>query len=262
MIAYIVVCLVALFVSGLTLFSGFGLGTLLMPAFALFFPVPTAIAATAVVHLGNNLFKLTLVGRKANWPVVARFALPAAAAALVGAALLNVLAKQPPLWSYQLGEHRHEIALIGLVIGALITSFAVIDLLPHFRRLTFDRRYLPLGGMISGFFGGLSGLQGALRAAFLINAGLDTESFIGTSTVSAIIVDVARLLVYGLGFYAGSLTLITPDMRGLILAATLAAFVGSFVGTRLIKKITLHTIQIIVGGMLIIVGAGIASGLF
>jgi hypothetical protein len=35
--------------SGLTLFSGFGLGTVLMPAFAVFFPVPTAIAATAVV---------------------------------------------------------------------------------------------------------------------------------------------------------------------------------------------------------------------
>jgi uncharacterized membrane protein YfcA len=202
------------------------------------------------------------VGRKASWPVVARFALPGAAAALVGAALLGVFARLSPLWSYQLGTHRHEIALIGLVIGSLITSFAILDLLPRFRLLSFNRRYLPLGGMISGFFGGLSGLQGALRSAFLIKAGLDTESFIGTSTVSAIIVDAARLLVYGLGFYAGSLALIAPGMKGLILAATLAAFVGSFVGTRLIKKITLHTIQIIVGVMLIVVGAGIATGLF
>jgi|SRR5208337_883928 len=226
MIEYIVVCLVALCVSGLTLFSGFGLGTLLMPAFALFFPVPAAIAATAVVHLGNNLFKATLVGRKASWPVVIKFALPAAAAALLGAALLNVFAALPPLRSYQLGSHRHEIALIGLVIGALIMSFAILDLLPRFSALSFNRKYLPLGGMISGFFGGLSGLQGALRAAFLIKAGLDTESFIGTSTVSAIIVDVARLLVYGLGFYAGSLARIAPGMRGLILAATLAAFLS------------------------------------
>ena len=29
--------------------------------------------------------------------------------------------------------------------------------------LEFDRRYLPLGGLLSGFFGGLSGHQGALR---------------------------------------------------------------------------------------------------
>ncbi len=56
------VCLVALLASGLTLFSGFGLGTLLLPAFALFFPVEIAVAATAIVHLINNLFKLLLVG--------------------------------------------------------------------------------------------------------------------------------------------------------------------------------------------------------
>ena len=41
---------------------------------------PVAVAATAVVHLANNLFKLVLVGWKAGWTVVVRFALPAAAA--------------------------------------------------------------------------------------------------------------------------------------------------------------------------------------
>jgi hypothetical protein len=39
---------VAFAVSGLTLFPGFGLGTLLMPAFALFFPIEVAVAATAI----------------------------------------------------------------------------------------------------------------------------------------------------------------------------------------------------------------------
>jgi hypothetical protein len=45
---YLVVCAVAVLISAMTLFSGFGLGTVLMPAFALFFPVPVAIAATAI----------------------------------------------------------------------------------------------------------------------------------------------------------------------------------------------------------------------
>jgi uncharacterized membrane protein YfcA len=64
-----------------------------MRAFALFLPVPVAVAATAVVHLANNLFKLALVGRKADWTVVVRFALPAFAAAIVGATLLGLLAE-------------------------------------------------------------------------------------------------------------------------------------------------------------------------
>ena len=63
---YAVICTVAIVVSALTLFSGFGLGTLLMPAFALFFPINVAVAATAVVHLVNNLFKLLLVGKHAE----------------------------------------------------------------------------------------------------------------------------------------------------------------------------------------------------
>ena len=74
---YLVICTVALFVSALTLFSGFGLGTLLMPAFSIFFPVEVAVAITAIVHLANNIFKLALVGRKADIRIVLKFALPA-----------------------------------------------------------------------------------------------------------------------------------------------------------------------------------------
>jgi uncharacterized membrane protein YfcA len=82
-----------------------------------------------------------------------------------------------------------------------------------------------------------------------------------TGTVSAVIVDVARLLIYGFGFYLTSFSFINAEIGGLVIAATLAAFFGSFLGTRLVKKVTLHAVQRIVGGMLILVGLGMASGL-
>ncbi len=125
---YALITLTSLFVSGLTLFSGFGLGTLLTPAFALFFPVPTAIAATAVVHLSNNLFKLALVGKQADWRVVARFSLPAALAALVGASVLVGFAELPALMSYELSGRTVEITPVKLVIGSLIVVFASLEL--------------------------------------------------------------------------------------------------------------------------------------
>ncbi len=84
MIQYTIICSVAIVVSALTLFSGFGLGTLLMPAFALFFPIRIAVAATAVVHLANNLFKVLLVGKNADKKTVIKFALPAAAVCCIG----------------------------------------------------------------------------------------------------------------------------------------------------------------------------------
>jgi uncharacterized protein len=261
MLAYMLVCLVALIVAALTLFSGFGLGTLLMPAFAVFFPVTVAVAATAVVHLANNLFKVALMGRHADWRVVGRFAIPAAAAAMVGAWLLGLFAGIPPLLVYQLGERAHEVTAVKLVIGVIIVFFALFDLSPRLGKISFDRKYLSLGGALSGFFGGLSGNQGALRSAFLLKAGLEKEAFIGTGVVSAVIVDVARLLVYGLVFYTASFAALPSDVTGLVIAATAAAFVGSYAGRRLLRKVTLRTVQLIVGVMLVLLGIGLAAGL-
>jgi len=261
MLSYIIICVVAIIVSALTLFSGFGLGTVLMPAFAIFFPLPVAIAATAVVHLANNIFKAILVGKKADWHVVLRFAIPGAIAAIFGAWLLTSLSSIPAIFEYSIWGNKYEIDIIKLVIGFLIIIFAFFDLSPRLQKLSFDRKYLPLGGLLSGFFGGLSGNQGVFRSAFLIKAGLDKDAFIGTGTVSAVIVDIARLLVYGMSFYTLKFTAIPNETYGLVIAAIIAAFAGSFIGTRLVKKVTLRTTQIIVGVMLIIVGIGIVSGL-
>ena len=197
---YALIGLTALVVSALTLFSGFGLGTLLMPAFAVFFPVPAAIAATAVVHLANNLFKLALVGRRADWRVVARFSLPAALAALIGAGALVGFAGLETLARYELLGRSFDVTPVKLVIGSLIVVFAALELSPALEGLAIPRRYLPLGGLLSGFFGGLSGNQGAFRSAFLIKSGLDKQAFVATGVVSAVIVDTVRLGVYGVSY--------------------------------------------------------------
>ncbi|HNO61706.1 MAG TPA: hypothetical protein PKH44_13805 [Plasticicumulans sp.] len=68
-----VIAAAAFLASLLTLFSGFGLGTILTPVFGLFFPLHVAVALTGVVHLANNLFKLALLGRQAARHLVLRF---------------------------------------------------------------------------------------------------------------------------------------------------------------------------------------------
>lgn len=257
---YLVVCAVALIASGLTLFSGFGLGTLLLPAFALFFPVPVAVAATAVVHLANNLFKVGLVGRDANRSVVMRFGVPGMVAAIGGAALLSSIAAAPAVFDYQLGTSTHEVTAVELAVGSLLVVFALLEIAPAFRGLSFGPRWLPLGGALSGFFGGLTGLQGALRSAFLVRAGLNPAEYIGTGTVCAVLVDVARLLVYG--FAAAALATVGQSGSwGLVVAAAAAAFTGAYLGKRLIAKTTMPLVRRIVAAGLVIVGAGMAAGL-
>lgn len=111
----------------------------------------------------------------------------------------------PVIASYSLGGSTHEITAVKAVIGVLIVVFALLELWPRFQTLAFPRRWLPLGGVLSGFFGGLSGNQGALRSAFLLKAGLTKEAFVATGVVSAVIVDAARLATYGTGIMASHL---------------------------------------------------------
>lgn len=260
---YAVVSLVALLAAALTFFSGFGLGTLLMPALAFFMPLPVAVAATAVVHLANNLFKLALVGRHASRDVLIRFALPAILAAFAGAWLLELFASRTlPLTTWTLGAHTFEITLLKLVIALIMLGFAVLELWPGFSKWSIDARWLPLGGVISGFFGGLSGHQGALRSAFLARSGLSKESFIGTGVVAAVAVDLARLFVYVVAMRASSLGDITRQEHwGLVAAASAAALAGSLLGARLIEKVTLRGVRLIVGLMLAAIGLALGAGL-
>ncbi|MGF1640721.1 MAG: TSUP family transporter [Rhodospirillales bacterium] len=251
----------AFLASGLTLFSGFGLGTILMPAFALIMPVEVAIAATAVVHLANNVFKLWLVGAAADRGVVVRFALPAALAAVVGAAVLVRLSDLPTIVSYTAFGADRSIEALPLAIGLTIVLFAVLELAPGFARLSFPRRLLPLGGVISGFFGGLSGNQGAFRTAFLIKAGLSKEAFIATGVVAAVVVDVTRLGVYGLSHVTRDFAALPPEVWPVVAVATASAFVGAFAGARLMRKVTLHVVRMVVAVAMIGLGAGLASGL-
>src|SRR6056300_1129879 len=93
MTAYLVIALTAFIAAGLTLYSGFGLGTLMLPVFALFFPIEMAVVATALVHGANNVFKVSLLGRFADREVVLKFGLPAIAAAILGALFLGWLSQ-------------------------------------------------------------------------------------------------------------------------------------------------------------------------
>ena len=254
---YFIICLVAFLTSILTFFSGFGLGTILMPVFALFFPIELAIALTGVVHFFNNIFKLILVGNKANKSVLFRFGIPAIIAAFLGAWVLLNITELPSLYTYQIGSKTYEITPVKLIIAVLLIAFSVIELLPFFDKLQFSKKQLPFGGFLSGFFGGLSGHQGALRTAFLIKAGLTKEAFIGTAVVISCLVDFTRISMYSTRMLESGLYENVP----LIVSATLAAIIGAFFGHKLLKKVTLKFIQKFVAAFLILISIALGIGL-
>lgn len=259
---YLVVALAAALASGLTLYSGFGLGTILLPVFALFVPVEIAVAATAVVHALNNVLKVGLLGKLADWRVVWRFGLPAIIAAFLGAWLLSVVTVIPGRWNWGVGVLSGSITPLNVLIGVLMLGFAALELSPRFEQNPIPEKYLPVGGVLSGFFGGVSGHQGALRSAFLASTKIDAPSFVGTNAVIGLAVDVIRIATYGLLVFGGSVAGIASGPEGrLILVGTLAAFAGVLIGKFYLKKVTMAGVRRLTGLMLFVVAVLLISGL-
>ena len=253
----IVISLAAFITAILTFFSGFGLGTILTPVFAIFFPVDIAIALTGVVHFSNNLFKITLVGKNTDKAVLLRFGIPAILASFAGAWVLLRITDMPSLFNYHLWNKDFEVMPVKLVIAILLVVFSALEIAPSVQLIQFNRNKLALGGILSGFFGGLAGIQGAIRSAFLIKSGLSKEAYIATGVVIASLVDFTRLSVYASRFKGANLNEHLP----LIISATLAAIAGAFIGSKLLKKVTLRFIQVLVAIMLLLISIALGAGI-
>lgn len=253
----LIIGLTAFVASVLAFFTGFGVGTLLLPVFALFFPVEIAVLLTAVVHLLNNIFKFILIGSHTSIRVALRFGIPAVAGAFIGAQLLFLLSETDAIGSYTFLDHSYELHPLKISIGLLIILFELFDLIPLSDKLFIKENHLIPGGFASGFFGGLSGHQGALRSAFLVKTGMTKEAFIATGATIAMFVDIVRIPVY----FKEMPERVFLDHYVILIVAAFAALAGALGGRFLLKKIAGSAIRKLVSFAVILLGGAIASGL-
>ena len=150
-----------------------------------------------------------------------------------------------------------SLGCIIIIIAILLIVFAFMEIIPSFQKIQFGKDKLILGGVLSGFFGGLTGIQGAIRSAFLIKSGLSKEAYIATGVVIACLIDFTRLTVYITRFSTSSLN----ENLTLVISATASAIVGAYVGMKLLKKVTFRSIQILVAIMLLAISIALGMGL-
>jgi len=85
---------------------------------------------------------------------------------------------------------------------------------------------------------------------------LSKETFIATGVIIACFVDFTRITIYFQNLLKAGIT----DNFSIILIAAISAFAGAFIGKKMLKKITLKTVQLIVSVMIVILGVGLGSG--
>lgn len=232
LIRFLFILLITFVTSTLTLLTGFGVGTILTPTFALLYDVKTAVLLVSIVHLTNNLLKFGLFRRNVNLGILRRFGLVSIVGALAGSFAQSFL----------------QSSLVAIALGCFLIVTGILEFLP-LNPFRIPRSFDQAGGFLSGFMGGIIGNQGAIRSAYLLNYDLTKESFIGTGTAIAILIDLTRIPVY-LTHQTVTIETAGPGL----LIVILIAFGGTFLGKRLLRHLSLGRFRRVVASFLILVG--------
>lgn len=228
--------LAALLAGAVAAVSGFGIGSLLTPVLLPSFPASRAIALVSIPHAVASIVRLLRLRRHIHWPTLRQFGVASAAGGLVGALLATRLGNDP----------------LATALGALLIMAGTAEI--SGRRLPLPNApvWRLLGGVLSGFFGGLVGNQGGIRAAALLGFRLSREQLVATSTASAVLVDVARVPIYLAAWPA------MPRSEPVLLLVMVAFVIaGTLVGVPVLGRIPDAVYQRVIGLLLVLLGAGL-----
>lgn len=237
---YIVLVSLALFTSIVTLFTGFGVGTIMMPVMALFFDVKVAILLAAIVHIFNNLSRIVLYYRHLRWEIVRRFGVVSILGAFVGSfAQLTV-----------------DSSWLKNGVGLFLAVFALLSLRPGSINWKFPPIIDIIGGFLSGLIGGLIGNQGAIRSLYLLNYKLEKQELIVSAALIAVVIDLTRIPVYAYANYR-----YLTDNFLLLAFVILASIAGTLVGSRILPQVSSELFKRIILVAVLLLGILMLLGL-
>lgn len=195
--------------AALTVPAGFGLATMTTPLFLIWFEPHHAIAGVAVVHGAHNAMKSRMLKQHIDRDALRRFGWALLLGALVGALLQTVIPSDPLL----------------LLVGLALIVLPVLKISESWTSIRLPEAEDRIGGFGSGFLGGLTGHQGALRAMFLRQRLPDKSEYAATAAVLALVVDATRIPIY-LWNDVSVLTVDTLLLVGFVVAALVGAQIG------------------------------------
>ncbi len=223
---------VAFVAATLAAVSGFGGAAVLLPALVAFFGVREAIPILTVAQLIGNGSRVWFNRREVDWKIVGWFALGAASFGLLGGylfasaplsaltRLLGAFLLFTVLWRHFGGKKQHRPPL---------KSFAAI-------------------GAGATFLSALLGSVGPIMAPFFLAYGLVKAAYIGTEAMATVVMHVTKLIAY----HQTSVLSRSALLVGLALGPVM--ILGSFVGKKIVDRLSEKVFVIIIEAVLIIAG--------
>lgn len=217
--------------------SGFGIGSIMTPFFALKTDLKLAVAAVSIPHFVATAIRCWLLRKHIDKQIFLVFGIASAVGGLVGA-LFHNMAMDPVLTNI----------FAGLLMFAGITAMTGLS-----AKMRLPKNLGWLAGVLSGAFGGLVGNQGGIRSAALITYDLKRDAFVATATAIGLVVDLVRMPIY---FYSESSKMM--ELWPWIAVGVAGAVIGTFFGKRVLSAIPEDWYRTIVGGLIFALGLHVA----
>jgi len=232
MLVTIAVTTTALVASILAAVAGFGGAVIMLPVLVWAVGIRDAIPILTIAQLIGNLSRVVFNKRELEWRVVWRFALGAVPAAVIGGI---IFATAPAA------------ALVRL-LGVFLIMMVV------YRHTRWgENAKLPLKGFVplgaaSGILSATMGTVGPFAAPFFLSYGLVKGAYIGTEAMTAVIMHITKLGVYG------SYALVGVRTLQIGLAIGVVMILGTYLGKRLLDRVPEKIFPYIIEGTMLIAG--------
>jgi uncharacterized membrane protein YfcA len=212
--------------------GGFGSSVFFVPIASLFLDFQSVLGITAIFHVSSNITKIVFFKHGFDKGLILKVGIPALVFVVIGA-----------YFSKYIDVKKLE---IGLAIFLIVTSLAFLLIKNLSLKPTTVNSLL--GGTFSGLMAGLIGTGGSIRGITLAAFNLKTEVFIATSAIIDLGVDSSRAVMYYInGFVHFHDFYLLPFL-------IIASILGTYIGKRILAKVSQQTFKNMVLVLLLITG--------
>ncbi len=230
--AIILASFVGFTVSGVV---GMGGGLVALPVLIWVLGVKEAIPLLSIAQFIGSVSRAYVHKDTIDWKVVGYFASGSVPVALIASFIFVFI----------------DSTVIVRILGGMLILMVIYSLLPVWRNFRMPLKgFVPIGSA-TGFISGLFGIPGPFATVFYLSYGLSASAYVGTSSVGYGLIQLPKVLIFGLdGLFTVQSILIGIGL-GII------SIVGAFLGKMLLGRIPARVFTTLITAILLVSGVSL-----
>lgn len=227
----ILIFLIAFLAATISGTAGFGGALLLLPVLTGVVGIKAAVPILTIGQIFGNASRVWFGRKELKWKPIILFLLTAIPLTVIGSYLFSDIDSKK----------------IKIGIGVFLILLVVYRRI-KIKKVALGDKGMLIGGGLTGFLSGLAGSAGPLGSAFFLGLNLTATAYVASEAFTALTMHLTKTIVYNKYSLIGQTELYYGLFIGIVM------ILGSWVGKKIIEKLSRNRFVILVEILLIISG--------